>query len=186
MKQILKTALILGAALCLCVSLLSCAKRDESVPEGYLDAGTEGVEYRFFYPEDWILDRHDPGMTSVYVSDGDFSNVSVTAFTASAEYPSLESYAESYYFQQFSDNFNNLDVAKNQDGSMKHTALEVDGCSALRVDYGAVFAGENYQFRTWFISYNGSIYTVTYTAASEVFASHADAVDAMVNVMRFQ
>ncbi len=186
MKHYGKIALIFCLCLLLCMPLLACAQKDESVPEGYLDAGTEGVEYRFFYPEDWLLDRHDPGMTSVYVSESDFSNVSVTAFTASAEYPTLADYAESYYFQQFADNFNNLEVAKNQDGSMKLATLKVDGCDAVRVDYTAAFAGATYQFRSWFISYNGSIYTVTYTAKEDVFSSHTDVVEGMVENLRFQ
>lgn len=182
----MKRIAIIFLALCLCLSLFACAKRDESIPQGYLDAGTEGVEYRFFYPDTWILDRHDPGMTSVYVSETDFSNVSVTAFTASPEYRTLAEYAENYYFEQFKDNFNDLTLVRNQDGSLKMRVLEVDGCDAVAVDYSAVFAGKTYVFRSFFISYNGSIYTVTYTALQGSFAAHEDAVEGMIEQMRFQ
>ncbi|MBP5288635.1 MAG: hypothetical protein J6Z79_02025 [Clostridia bacterium] len=133
-----------------------------------------------------MLDRRDPGMTSVYYSEEDFSNVSVTVFTASPDYSSLADYAERYYFEQFKDNFNNLDLVKNQDGTLKLRTLKVDGCDAVAADYSAVFAGKTYKFRSFFISYGGSIYTVTYTATNDLFDAHTDAVEGMIEQMRFQ
>ncbi|MBQ3866670.1 MAG: hypothetical protein II776_07180 [Clostridia bacterium] len=185
MKKTVLKGLAVLLALLLAAFLAACAKKDETVPQGYLDAGTEGVEYRFFYPETWILDRHDAGMTSAYVSDADFSNVSITGFTASAQYPTLAAYAEEYYFAHFEDNFKNLAVEKNQDGTLKERVMTVDGCDALSVDYSASFDGETYSFRSYFISFNGSLYTVTYTARAEVFASHLELVEDMVSNLRF-
>ena len=173
-------------ALLVCLSLFACSKKDGDVPQGYLDAGTEGVNYRFFYPDTWQLDRSDPGMTSVYYSETDFSNVSVTAFTADPRYKTASEYAENYYFEHFADNFNNLEVEKNQDGTIKLHSKEVGGSEGVYAEYAAVFAGEMYRFRSYFTIYNGEVYTVTYTAKADVFTSHTEAVTGMVEQMRFQ
>ena len=179
----MKRILILLLALCLCAALFACDKSD--VPQGYLDAGTKGVDYRFFYPDTWALSRSDPGMTQVYV-ESDHANVSVTVYTASPSPESLADYAENYYFKQFESNFNNLQKELNQNGSLKWSALKVDGCDAISVEYSADFAGENFRFQSVFISYNGAIYTVLYTAPRDVFDSHREAVQGMIEQMRFQ
>lgn len=164
---------------------VSCAKKDESVPEGYLLAENPGADYTFFYPETWTLDRADAGMTSVYYSDTDFSNVTLTAFTASMPYSSIASYIEEYYFTKFEDNFNNLSLSYNQDGSLKLKGVKVDGLDGVSVDYKAAFSGEEYAFRSVFVYYDGVYYTLTYTAKSDLFESHLADVDGIVNNLRF-
>ena len=177
-------ALVMLFALCAC----SAQKGPEGVeiPSGFLLAENEKTDYYFFYPSSWILDRNDAGMTDAYVSENDFSNVSVTAFTASAEYPTLLDYAEKYYFTQFEDNFNNLKVEKNQDGSLKRSSLKIDGNEALAVNYTASFSGENYSFRVWFISRGGYIYTVLYTAKEALFESHLEEATAIAENIKFR
>ncbi|MBR4287899.1 MAG: hypothetical protein IKT50_00500 [Clostridia bacterium] len=158
---------------------------ESDIPEGFLLAENKGADYLFYYPETWLLDRHDAGMTSAYVSETDYSNVSVTAFTASLEYPDLVSYVENYYFKQFEDNFQNLTVEKNQDGSLKRSVLKIDGCDAVAVNYTAAFGGENYAFRAWFVSYNGYIYTVLYTAKEAAFDANLELATKIAEYIRF-
>ena len=79
-KRILCLVLVLFTLASLC----ACTQPDPDVPQGFLLAENEGADYFFYYPESWLLDRCDAGMTSAYVSEVDFSNVSVTAFTASS------------------------------------------------------------------------------------------------------
>lgn len=156
-------------ALLMLFSFVSCAQADPNVPQGFQLAENEGADYYFYYPNSWLLDRCDAGMTSAYVSETDFSNVSVTAFTASLEYPTLPEYAEGYYLAQFRDNFQNLEVERNQDNSLKRSVLKIDGCDAISFRYSARFAGEDYSFCTWLVSCNGYIYTILYTAKADAF-----------------
>lgn len=177
-------ALLLVVALAF--SLVSCSQEAPETPEGFLLAENEGADYYFYYPETWLLDRQDAGMTSAFVSENDFSNVSVTAFTASLQYPSLEQYAEEYYLKQFTDNFQNLTVDRNQDGSLKKSVLKIDDCDAISFRYGAVFGGEEYSFRTWLISYNGYVYTVLYTAKAPMFDTHLPLAEKIAESIRFR
>ena len=177
-------ALVSLFALCACSAQES--PEGVEIPSGFLMAENEKTDYYFFYPSDWLLDRNDAGMTSAYVSENDFSNVSVTAFTASVEYPTLLDYAEKYYFTQFEDNFNNLKTEKNQDGSLKRSSLKIDGCEALAVNYTASFSGENYAFRVWFISRGGYIYTVLYTAKEALFEPHLEVATAIAENIKFR
>lgn len=167
-------------------SLVSCSQRDPNVPDGFLLAENEGADYYFYYPETWLLDRADAGMTSAYVSEMDFSNVSVTAMTATGDYPNLSEYAEEYYLKQFTDNFQNLEVERNQDGTLKRSVLKIDECDAVSFGYSAVFGGENYHFRAWLISYNGYIYTVLYTAKEDRYEENYDLAEAIATSIQFK
>ncbi len=188
MKNLFRIFSFLLSAIML-FSLFSCGKTGESeveIPSGFLLAENENTDYYFFYPADWLLDRNDAGLTSAFVSETDFSNVSITAFTASASYQSLADYVENYYFTQFEDNFNNLEIERNQDKSLKKSSMKIDGCDAIAVNYKAVFSGEEYSFRAWFISYNGYIYNVLYTAKTEVFESHLEEATVTAEQLKFR
>jgi hypothetical protein len=103
MKQLFRIVCFALSVLML-FSFVSCGKKgneEVEIPEGFLLAENENTDYYFFYPANWLLDRNDAGMTSAFVSETDFSNVSITAFTASANYKSLPDYVENYYFEQF-------------------------------------------------------------------------------------
>lgn len=185
MKKTKRIALIV-LSLVMLLSFTACAERDPNIPDGFLLAENEGADFFFYYPQAWLLDRHDAGMTSVYYSNQDFSNVSVTAFTLNNEIKDLEDYAENYYFKQFQDHFQNLTVERNPDGSLKRENLKIDECDALATKYTATFAGEEYSFRIWFISYNGYIYTVLYTAKTPVYEMHLAEANAMANAIQFK
>lgn len=179
-------------AVVMTVLLCSCAgeKSDEKVkaPDGFLLAENEKTDYYFFYPSTWLLDRNDAGLTCAYVSENDFSNVSVAAFTASNEYPDLLSYAKDYYFAHLSGDLKNLKIDMEQDGkSIKRTDLVIDRCPALAVNYSASFYNdESYNFRAWFISRNGYIYTVLYTAKADLFEAHLDEATAIAEGLKFR
>lgn len=188
MKRLKKMLCVLLALLML-VAMCACSESgsDEvEAPSGFLTAENDKTDYYFFYPAEWILDRNDAGMTSVYVSDKDFTNVSITTFTASAEYPSLVDYVEKYYFKQFEGNFNNLEIEKNQDGSLKRSVLKIDSFDAIAVNYTATFSGEDYSFRAWFVSKGGYIYSILYTAKADLFEAHFDEATAIAENIKFR
>lgn len=182
--------------LCMILSVLmllplcACGKKDGGeeveIPSGFALAENKNTDYYFFYPADWTLDRNDAGMTSAFASETDFSNVSITAFTASAQYPTLLDYVEKYYFVKFEDNFNNLEIERNQDQSLKRSAMKIDGCDALAVNFKATFSEESYSFRAWFVSFNGYIYTILYTAKTDAFEGHLEVAEAMAKALKFR
>ncbi len=186
LKKIISFALTAMLLISLCACAQQPSETGVEVPKGFTLAENEKTDYYFVFPSTWILDRNDAGMTSVFVSDNDFSNVSITPFTASAEYSSLADYAEHYYFKQFEDNFNNLEVEKNQDGSLKKTTMTIDDSEAIAISYTADFAGEAYAFRAWFISHNGYIYNVLYTAKEAYFDSHLSEAEAIAEHIQFR
>ncbi len=188
MKQLFRI-ICFSLSVLMTFSLFSCGKKgneDVEIPEGFLLAENENTDYYFFYPANWLLDRNDAGMTSAFVSETDFSNVSITAFTASASYKSLPDYVENYYFAQFKDNFSNLEIERNQDKSLKRSTLKIDGADAIAVNYKATFSGEEYSFRAWFISFNGYIYNVLYTAKTPAFESHLEEATVIAEQLKFR
>lgn len=249
MKLVTKTMCVL-LALVMLFSLSACGNENEDgieIPNGFLLAENEDTDYYFFYPATWILDRNDAGMTSAYVSENDFSNISITAFTASefaiteeketaeekteemaaeqtetlpeekAENATaetektepevtekakeskksdkkagsdairyLKAYAQHYYFPRFTDNFKNLKVEKNQDKSIKASTTKIDSCDTIVVNYTAVFAGEEYSFRVWFVYRDTTIYTILYTAKGELFEEHMDEAVAIAENLQFR
>lgn len=186
MKRFVKLICLL-LALTAAISLVSCAERDPNVPEGFLLAENEGADYYFYYPETWILNRNDAGMVSTYVSDRDFSNVSVTAFDMSGwQYNSFDQYVKEYYFEQFKDNFNNLNVVSDPEGNPLCDHLTIDGCDATSVRFTAVFAGEEYSFRAWFIERNATLYTVLYTAKTPLFEANLEYATAIATNLQFK
>ena len=177
--------LCLLVALLLLLPLISCAKRDPNIPEGFLLAENDG-DYYFYYPETWILEENGRGLVSVRVSDSDFSNVNVATYTASNEYPTLADYIEKHFFTQFEGNFSNLTYEKNEDETPRFKILTVDGCDALSVEYAAAFAGEEYRFRSCVISMGGYLTVITYTAKTEQYSKHLDAIDMIISNFQFK
>ena len=126
---------------------------------------------------------------STYRDDGapNENNRSFTVkYVVSGQYTSLEQYAREYYLKQFSDNFNNLEPEYNQDGSLKRNNLKIDDRDAVTFQYKATFAGEEYSFRAWLISDSGYVYTVLYTAKSDVYENHLSYAELIAENIRFK
>lgn len=183
MKKIISLIL---ASISILICFSSCTKRENNVPDGFAPAENDGTDYFFVYPAEWTLERNDAGMTSVYVSEVDFSNVSVTVFTWNNEYQSLSQYVEKYYFKQFKDNFSNLEYPENEDGTPRLKNAKIDSRDAVIFEYSAMFGEEKYMFKTCIISENGYIYTLTYTAKEDKYESHIEAVDMIFDNFQFK
>lgn len=177
-------------ALCLSLlllfSLVSCAKRDPDIPEGFVLCENEDADYYFYYPDGWIVNRSDVGETSVYVSDKDFSSVSVNAVLFSdRDYKSLWGYAEDYYVPGILEHYPEAKFEYNQDESLKIAELKIDDCDAISFSYQAKI-GEEYSFRVWLISYDGYVYSVLYTAKSELYDKNYNAAEMIAESIQFK
>ena len=173
------TFVVLAAMLLICMT--SCAKDESDLPEGMLLAENEAVDYQLYYPEDWQLDRND-GMISVYVSDKDRSNVSVTAFTASDDVASVDDYlsmGETTYFDYVKETFSDLDIIT--DGE----EITLSGVPARQYVFTATVAGDLYKFRQIIAYYYGEVYMLTYTSTAEGFDNHSEEVGKIISEVRF-
>ncbi len=165
----------------LCVlCLVSCSKgKDSDTPEGMVEAENKFVDYRFFYPENWLLDRND-GMISCHVSKDDASNVSVTAF-ALPEMKPLEDYLKEEYMTYFKANFGDMEIVED------FTDTTLDTCPAKNIVFKATVGEKSYQFsQTIALGRDGYIYIITYTSTPEAFETHVEDVEKIVSEFRFK
>ena len=170
---------IVLAALLICASLLtSCSsKKDPNVPDGMTIKENNAVEYYFYYPEEWVIDRND-GMVSVYVSDKDRSNVSVTTFTAPADIANVEDYLKEEYLGYVEENFTDMKILS--DGE-KVTLGNID---ARKYVFTATVAGNEYKFMQ-IITYR-YVHILTYTSTASGFDTHIDDVNNIVKAFEFK
>ncbi len=179
----MKRYIALFLTLLLAFSICSCSKKEESdLPEGMLLLDNGAIEYNFYYPEEWSVDRND-GMVSVYVSEKDRSNVSVVAFTANNEVSSVDDYltmGDTTYFEHLRATFPDLEIIT--DGE----EIALDSIPARQYVYTATVAGDAYKFRQIFTYRYGEIYMITYTSTLDGFDSHTDEVNSIITNFSFK
>lgn len=174
--------LFLVVLLILAFTLVSCSKEESTMPDGMTYSENGAVDYYFYYPEEWTLDRND-GMVSAYVSEKDHSNVSVTAFTAPQGVNSVDGYismGETNYFDHLKENF--TDITLLSDGE-ETTLGEVP---ARQYVFTATVAGDEYKFRQVVAYRYGYIYILTYTSTLDAFDLHTDDVNSIIKEFEFK
>ena len=180
--------------LILALLILPACSKEKVEHEGYVLAENTGGDFDFYYPEGWEAERADAGFVQVHVSDTDFSNVSVSAINFAGRYNDLKSYVTERYFKEIQENFKDAAGVNNEDGTLRITALQIDGYDAVYFDYSApVFTADSgvqqYAFRTYLISNGGNVYNITYTAnqtEKDLFGEHLEQVKKMVEYFRFR
>ena len=162
--------------------LISCSKKETDIPDGMAVLNGDAVEFNFYYPEDWQIDRND-GMVSVYVSDKDRSNVSVTTFTAPAEVQGVDGYltmGNTTYFDHVKATFPDLEMLT--DGE----EVTLGGAPARQYVFTASVSGDPYKFRQVITYYYGYIHILTYTSTIDGFDSHTDEVNKIISEFTFK
>lgn len=179
----MKKITVVLIALLLLITASSCSKKEEGdIPEGMVALENDVTDFTLYYPEEWSVDRND-GMVSVYVSDKDRSNVSVTTFAASAEVTSVDAYlnmGDTTYFDHMKETFPDLEMLA--DG--EETTL--DGVPARQYVFTATVAGDAYKFKQVITYYYGYIYMLTYTSTTDGFDSHVDEVNSIISEFSFK
>ncbi len=163
-------------------TLVSCSKEESNIPEGMAYSENGAVDYYFYYPEEWTLDRND-GMVSVYANEKDHSNVSVTTFAAPDTVTSVDGYismGETNYLEHLKSNFTDLEMLS--DG--EETTL--GGVPARQYVFTATVAGDEYKFRQIIAFRYGYIYIFTYTSTLDAFDTHTDDVNSIVKEFTFK
>lgn len=174
-----KTALLLALMLVL-VSLLTACSDDapSDIPEGYAEATNDAVDFYFYYPEDWTLDRND-GLIKVIVSDpqasDDISNVTATVLSVNSNISSIEE-----YFDMFSDEFQKSFADYREIGD------RIEGDNSLTVCYTGSVAGVEYKYLQFMLYGGGNLYTFTYTAPTAYYDAHLEDAKALFNSVNFK
>ena len=164
------------------LSLSACAQQDPNIPDGFLLAENEGADYYFYYPETWLLDRCDAGMTSAYVSEVDFSNVSVVPYMPSSD-------KIMNVMEYFEENKRLMLKTPGADFEMLNgdgVEVKIGGSPAMRYEYLYSIGGVEYRYLQIIAAYDGMFYNFTYKALPENYGTHMDDVNAILAAFAFR
>lgn len=173
------------------LSLYSCSDKviDISTDDGAVLAANDLLNFYFYYPSDWILDKNE-AMISIYKDEGEVfqtnmeskgesyaiigkTNISAIAFRVLSTVESTEDYWNDYCLPQM-EMLDNFTLASVTDAVMG----EFD---AKRYDFTAEIGGVPFQYVQVFALDRGVIYTVTYTASSEKFGEYSEVLEKVVS-----
>ena len=156
---------------------------DAPAPQGMQLASNDDVAYRFYVPESWVLDTKLP-TSSAYCSEADRSNVTVTVYMPEVD----KMTAEEYWALCLAD-LNGEDpdeaVIRNME-VLSDTEGTLGGRPSHTYVYRGEVAGKTYRFSQTIAAYRGMVYTLTYTAAEDVFDSHLDELEQMIAAFEFR
>ena len=136
-------------------------------PAGMKLASNDDVAYRFFVPENWVLDTNVP-TSSAYVSESDRSNVNVTVYMPEVDH--IES-VDDYWASAFEQ----IQAGMTVIGDVESEDFSYGGAGSAKgkiYRYTAEIEGVTFRFAQAITSYRGMVYTVTYTALAEQFDTH--------------
>lgn len=178
MKNIIKTAAFLLAAMTLTAALISCSARIDGAPEGMKLVSTDDVEYNLYIPESWTADL-STGVVSAYVSENDYSNINIDAFNLDDPNMTPAQFWEKYE----SDITSTFPDAVFTDSSN----TVIDGVlAAEQHTFTAAVTGTEYKFMETVFVRMGSAYILTYTSTAENFDSHLEDVQKIIANISFK
>ncbi len=156
-----KKALSLLTAAALSVSLLtSCGNGEAEVPEGMQLVESEFVDYKFFVPNDWIIDITTGVLTA---KTGDNSNVSIQTMNPSGTYKTADDYFRTDYFAKVQSTFKNV-ILIEEECSTENQRFGKSNEPCVKYVYTVDSDGATYKLLQYFTYYSGYLYIFTYTA----------------------
>ncbi len=169
-KKIISFLLILVLSLS---CLTACGDKDTDIPDGMKLAENEYVSYKLYVPENWTVDI-SAGFTTAYANDK--SNISLTVFTWSSEFDSMQKYCDDYY-AKIASTFKEVSEPQMEHADQKLGDLDK---YVLTYVYTMVSDGETYKIMQVFAANAGQIYIFTYTALEAKYSAHLEEVTAMI------
>ncbi len=146
----------------------------EDIPDGMKLISTDEVGYRFFVPENWIVNgRAD--FPAAYYSDSDSSNVSLQVYMLNLESDDSLNTPEKY-FETCCERYEDVFDAFTLDGEED---IEMAGAKAKQYIYTIETGGVEYK-QLQAIVFRGAYYVLTYTSSPETFDSHLDDIEKMI------
>ena len=164
MKKIVAILLVLLLA----VGLAACNKED--APDGMKNAAADNAKFFLYVPDSWIAQNEISAATS---PSADGSNVNVTVYLMDEAY-TVQTYWENKAAPELANTFKDFTLLTEQ---CAETTL--GGIGAQRYVYTASLGGSVYQFMQYIVINGNMVYTLTYTAKTEHFATHLEDVEEM-------
>ena len=194
MKSMKRMVSVLLAALAVisCALLSSCGSESEDgVPKGMKIASAESASYKFYVPTSWQCDVAS-GATTAYYSITDTSSVSVMVFTLENSDSDASDWWKSFE-ADFKNVYTDFELISEEEAVL-------DGAPASRFVFSGALvhkdekSGEETKDVFKFMQVAAvktkklsapEVYVVTYTSSPEVYDSHIEEVNKMVEEFRF-
>lgn len=184
MRKLIAVIIALAA---LAVPLLtSCSGQNTGAdqPANTLKAENEAVDYYFYYPDDWQLDRND-GMISIKYNTSlsskveRYASISVTTFNLTDQNQSVKEYWEKEYQPSLESTFQNFSVFDDKE-------ITLDNVVAARKSYSASLNNVPYKFVSVICIRFGYVYLITFTAHESDYDKTVAALDTVVSNFHFK
>ncbi len=177
MKRLLALFMVL---LTLCACFTACGDEPTEYNGFQMISNTDIVEYYFYVPLSWSVDRSD-GMTMAHVSSNDLTSLSISAYDPQNA-KSLQAYMERYQSEQIPALGTATYTVQNQNRLLGKDQLE-----ALQSEFTLTIGETTYHYMQIACSQNGYVYLITYTAPdAEKYAAHMEDVEKSLNAFEFR
>lgn len=148
-------------------------------PEGMKLVSTEERPYRFFVPESWQTDYRS-ALSAAYYSETDKSNVSLQGHMLGIDNMALEDYwkqNEQKYINLYGDNYKLLSTEET---------LKMGEEKSVRYIYTVKSGNNEYKVMQAICIKGAMAYVFTYTSTPELFDSHIDDVNEMLDAFEIR
>lgn len=169
MKKIFSVFLVVIMML----TLVSCG--DADVPDGMKLASDSNVPYKFFVPTAWVSQDGD-NLSMAYYSVTDQSNVQVLAYA--------DSMTVDEYWTKCCEDYEKAFAEFKPDEKVVDTVL--GGKTAKQYTYTVKHSDTEYKMMQVVTSRDNLIYTMIYTSTPDLFDSHIEEVEEMIDVFEFR
>lgn len=184
MKKLIAT--ILAIATLAVPVLASCSEQntDLNQPANTLKAENKAVDYYFYYPDDWQLDRND-GMISIKYNTSQsskvesYASISVTTFNLPDQNQSVKEYWEKVYQPNLETTFQNFQIFDDKE-------ITLDNVVASRKGYSASLNNVSYKFVSVICIRYGYVYLITFTAHESDYDKTIGALDTVISNFHFK
>lgn len=171
MKRIIAIALLIVLAL----SIVSCKKTD--APDGMKNASAENAKFYLYVPDSWYEQTEINSAVSP-LRDG--ANVNATTYLADTAYTPV-TYWETKALPEINLAFKDALLVEAECGE-----TELGGLKAMRYVYDATLGGVSYRFMQIIAVDSNMVYTLTYTAKPEHYATHLEDVESIRAAFAFK
>ena len=181
----LKTIIALILVLVTAALAVSCGQNSD-VPKGMQKIESEFVDYKFYVPSTWTVDKTS-GFLSAYVPD-DKSNVSMMTMTATRAYKDVGEYIDEY-LTELKNTYVGFEYIESESlvptAEKPKTGLTLGDKEAARLVYKIKLGDTTYKYMQVITSSGYYIYTLTYTALIDKYDSHIEDVNKIITEFKF-
>ena len=142
-----------------------------TAPDGMKLISTDERAYRFFVPENWIVNQRAES-TAAYFSETDRSNVSVQMYMTADESQTVDEYFASCE-ETYKKNFSAYEHVSSDE-------IEMSGLCAGQYVMTMTSGGVEYKMLQAIVKKGAMFYVVTYTAIPENYDGHISDVEKMI------